>query len=115
MNFKREITVNTGEQGRVYEKITEFFNYVQRIVDAANDNLLAENCSLLRHPHFERRVRGTRPLESQPDTLVRPDDAVHMLLYKDKVVAVVTESRDDHNYVQFSFFDNLEKMVGAER
>lgn len=115
MRFKREITVITGEQDRVYKTIGEFFNYVQRRIDAAKDNLLAENCSLLRHPHFERRVRGTRPLESQPDALIRPDDAVHMLFYKDKVVAVVTESRDDHNYVQFSFFDHLEEMVGAER
>jgi hypothetical protein len=109
-SMRRIRNVITDEHTRVYRDIEKYFELIQREIDAANDNLLAENCNLLLHPHFERRVRGTRPLEWQPDALPRPEDAVHMLLYKDKVVAVVTESRDSWNYVQFSFFDHLEKI-----
>ena len=120
MDRKKEIAgmqrirnVITGEHPRVYGEIERYFELIQREIDAANDNLLAQNDNLLLHPHFERRVLGVRPLEWQPDALPRPEDRIHMLLYKDKAVAVVTEQRDSHNYVQFSFFDHLELVLRA--
>jgi|GEM_PF-2928800 len=110
-SMRRIRNVITGEQGRVYRDIERYFELIQREIDAANNNLLAQRDEPLLHPHFERRVRGTRPLECQPNALPRPEDRIHILLYKDKVVAVVTESRDQHNYVQFSFFDHLEGVL----
>ena len=107
--MQREQTFTTGEQNRGYELIDEYFERIQRAIDSRFDNLLKQNENLLVHPHFERRVVGVRPLS--PDTLLREDDSIHMLLYKDKVVAVVTEQRNGFNNVQFSFFDNLEDLV----
>ena len=34
------------------------------------------------------------------------DDKVYRFFYRQRVVAIVSESRDDANYIVFDFFDN---------
>jgi len=108
--MERQYTVNTGEQDKIYPLIDEFFDNIERRIDERYDHLLEQNPVLRAHPHFERRVVGARIPEWVPAP-VRPDDYFHMILYKGKVIAAVTEQRNLMNYVQFSFFDNLESVL----
>ncbi|MBT4165657.1 hypothetical protein HOE04_01310 [archaeon] len=88
----------TGEQVNGYNQITKFF-----------DSIIKEKIKLPKnHPHIELRVRGMYRLENEAKT----DECTHMLLYKEKVVATVIETRTDNNYVQFNFFQNLERLLG---
>lgn len=109
--MEREITVITGEEHLVYTIIEQYFDELQRKIDARFDNLLTQNPNLLLHPHFERRMLRTTPAQEYESQLLRPDDRIWQLLYKGKIIAVVTKQMDDFNYAQFSFFDNLEDVV----
>jgi len=116
--MQTEYTRITGEESSVYDKIDQYFNDIQRQIDSAYDNLLEINPDLSKHPHFERRTLGVRPLEFlefDVSKALRPDDHIFMLLYKDKVVATVTEQRNGFNYVQFSFFSRLEEILGKAK
>jgi len=109
--MEKEITVITGEEHQVYPLIEQYFDELQRKIDAKFDNLLLENSNLLLHPHFERRVLGIKPAPEYSYEPLRPDDRMWQLLYKGKVIAVVTKQMDAWNYAQFSFFDNLEEIL----
>jgi hypothetical protein len=109
--MRTEYCVITGEEHGIYDKINQYFDDIQRKIDSERDHLLNENPNLLLHPHFERRTVGVRPLEFHPHEPIRPDDNVFMLLYQDRVVAVVTKQRNDFNNVQFSFFNRLEDAL----
>jgi len=111
---QRAYCVITGEEGGIRELVEDYFDDLERKIDSHFDNLLAINDNLRLHPHFERRELGVRRLEHRSYEPLRPDDHVYMLLYKDSVVAVVTEQRDTMNWVQFSFFDNLESVLKKE-
>ena len=39
------------------------------------------------------------------------DDMLHIFKYKDRVIALVAETRTQTNYVQFDFFKNLEGLL----
>lgn len=95
---KRRV-VNTGEQCRVYEEINDFFNSVQQEIES----------KLGKGTYFERRTRGLYRQE-RPE-VIPLDDNIHILLYKERVIALVTETRDEMNCVQFDFFQNLESLV----
>ncbi|MFH1073100.1 MAG: hypothetical protein V1743_06760 [Nanoarchaeota archaeon] len=108
-----EYTVTTGDL-RIYQLITAYFDGIQMRIDRAHEKLLEENPDLSKHPHFERRIVGVQPLARDLSSHERPEDAVHMLLYKDKVIAVVTEQRNEFNNVQFSFFHCLDDLICRE-
>ncbi|MFH1917506.1 MAG: hypothetical protein ABIJ14_00120 [Nanoarchaeota archaeon] len=97
MKTPKPQTYITGEQVNGYNQITEFF-----------DSIIKEEINLPKnHPHIELRVRGMYRLENKAET----DECTHMLLYKERVVATVIETRTDHNYVHFDFFQNLEGIL----
>jgi hypothetical protein len=108
--MEKQYTVNTGDQSTIYRIIEDYFDNLERRIDEHYDHLLEQNQNLRAHPHFERRVLGARIPEWVPEAL-RPDDYFHMILYKDKVIAAVTEQRNLMNYVQFSFFDNIDDVL----
>ena len=110
-DISAQYTVNTGEQNEIYLLKDQYFDEITRLIDAADRNLLLENPDIRFHPHFERRTSGFIPLETDPDQAIRPEDSTYMLLYRDKVVATVTEQRDSFNYVQFSFFNRLADVL----
>lgn len=81
-------TVNTGDQGPIYERIDEFFQEIIKKLDKPAN-----------YPYLEIR------LENHCGTTGNPiDNKTHMLIYEQKVIAVVTETRNDSNYIQFDFF-----------
>ena len=99
------VCVNTGDQGSVYRTIETFFDEVENFLEPK---------PLWRRSYIERRLgelvkpRGIDKAES--------DDKMHMLLYYAEVVAVVTETRNDANCIQFGFFiRDLEKIFKETR
>lgn len=86
--------VITGDQDGVYDKIDCFFDEVQREVERTRPG----------GPFFERRACG---LFGHGPTGVPTDDTIHMLLYRERNIATVTELRDDMNWVRFDFFYNI--------
>lgn len=107
--MERKITVITGEEHQVCPLIDQYFDDLERKIDAKFDNILTQNPNLLLHPHFERRMQRTGPAADYEP--LRPDDRMWQLLYKGKVIAVVTKQMDYFNNAQFSFFDNLEDIL----
>lgn len=96
MKIPDSITVNTGEQNSEYRKIDEFFKTVVK-----KEIKLPFN-----HPHLEKKVMGMWILYNEAKT----DEHVHMLLYKERVVALVLETRTDANYVHFDYFFNSKAL-----
>ncbi|MDP2925400.1 MAG: hypothetical protein Q8N99_03445 [Nanoarchaeota archaeon] len=95
----KRTTVNTGDQDLVQETIDDFFTDTLEFIlkNIGEDN----------RRYFEIRVQG---LYNPPNTCL--DDMIHLLLYKQRVIAVVTETRNDFNYVVYDFFRNLSHMRG---
>ena len=89
--------VNTGDQHPVYQRINHFFDEIQRYLEADKT---------YRPTQCERRVMGlTRDmLLGEVTTRVPTDETVHLLLYHQRVVANVTETRDELNWICFDFF-----------
>ena len=82
-------TVNTGEQEPIYRRIDEFFQgIIKKIKEDKNRPSQIEI-------KIENHCRGV-------STLL--DNKTHMLLYQERVMAVVTETRNENNYIQFDFF-----------
>lgn len=96
MKTPKSIIVNTGDQNPVYETIDRFFESVQKEVER-----------IPKGPYFERRIRGMYRTSEVASEATPLDDCVHMLLYKDRVIAHVLEIRTEENYIHFSFFKNL--------
>lgn len=92
-----KIHVNTGESEVAYQTIDEFFISIKEEIQ--------ERIPSYEH-NFEIRVENACKEGDIPT-----DDVIHMLRYRDKVVAVVTETRTEFNRVQFDFFQNLEGIV----
>lgn len=92
----KSLKVDTGDQEEVYRKINEFF---KEIVNKLEPKPLKKPSEL------EIRVNA---LGNQIDGIIT-DDFVHRLIYKQRVIAIVTETRDDLNYIVFDFFDNSDK------
>lgn len=102
IRIPKSLTVNTGKQEQVYPQIDEFFASVKQEIEVRQ--------GVFRGPsRFERRILGLcRP---SPGQVIPLDDMLHLLLYQEKVVAVVTETRTESNYVHYDFFSNLENLL----
>jgi hypothetical protein len=94
MKIPKSITVNTGEDAEVRKNIERF------LLEAKSE--------------IEKRV-GTENSPSRFRTDVKQlckivvgnplpsDELVHMLYYRERVVAVVFETRTDSNYIHFDY------------
>lgn len=96
----KSILVDPEDSGKVYRQIDDFF--VQTKEEIEGILRIDKN----KPSHFEIKVNG---LYREPNIFL--DDCIHILLYKEKVAAVVTETRNSTNYVQFNFFKNLEGII----
>lgn len=103
MKTPKSITYNTGDAQSGYKQIDKFFN-----------SIIKENIKLPQnHPYIERKIKDMyihrygEKLESGAYT----DEHAHLLLYKEKVIATVIETRTIGNYVHFDFFQNLENII----
>ena len=96
MKVPKSVLVNTGEQEKAYRQINNFFDFIKKEIEG--------KIHIPQRPsRFEIRVNN---LYMQTPL----DDTIHMLLYKQRVVACVTETRTEMNYIQFDFFKNLENL-----
>ncbi len=93
--------VNTGDEGPVYARIDEFFQEVMDEI-GINKNIPIQS-------QFEIKIENH--CKKEDIVTVHLDNKTHMLLYKQKVVAVVLETRTELNYIQFDFFKNLENLL----
>lgn len=82
-------TVDTGEQGPIYERIDKFFQEIVKKIDEDKNKPSEIEIKL------ENHCKGV-------STLL--ENKTHMLLYQQRVIAVVTETRNERNYIQFDFF-----------
>ena len=98
MKIPDSITVNTGDDQEVYRAIERFF--------------------LETKSEIEKKV-GIRegPSEFRIDLknmcmpyLKESNESVHMLFYKERVVAAVLETRTEGNYEHFDFFSNISNL-----
>lgn len=92
--------VSTGDQGPIHKRIEEFFEEIMEKIGIRKD----------RPSEFEKRLYCPVGKSAEYE-IVTLDDKLHMLLYKEQVVAVVTETRTDSNFIQFDFFKNIEDLV----
>jgi hypothetical protein len=92
MKIPKPTTVNTGEQHREYNRIDRFFKSITDEIKFPPN-----------HPHIEKRVMGMWRLGNG----MRVDEHIHMLLYKQRVIGAVIETRTESNYIHFDYFLNL--------
>ncbi|MFH1248853.1 MAG: hypothetical protein V1660_01765 [archaeon] len=93
----KSITVITGDQHRVRKTIDDFFiETKEHLVGNFGANLM----------YLEIRLEGTY---LKPTAYT--DNNVHMLLYKERVIAAVIETRTSFNNVHYDFFRNLSNFV----
>lgn len=93
--------VITGEEGPIYRDIDEFFEGVKREIGDRTDG----------PSYFERKIVD-HCVPHEPTALVKLEGNTQMLIYRGvQIVAAVVETRDDNNYVMFTFFKNLEDII----
>ena len=97
MDVPKPIKATTAPNYEAYRTIDEFFleikSEVEKKLPEGPDNF---------------RI-GCYRLTEGVDTIL--DDKVHVLYYRNDVLAVVTETRTAFNNVRFSFFKNLENLT----
>ncbi|MBI2043804.1 hypothetical protein HYT24_00370 [Candidatus Pacearchaeota archaeon] len=95
---------NTGETRDAYDTMERFFHDVEEEID--------------RRLQVESNSRPS-PYEIDRYGLHKPatetDGTIHFLFYNGKVAAVVTETRNEANFVEFNFFENIETIVDISK
>ena len=89
------IRIDTGNQTKIQGTIDDFFKETAEFIET---NYLIEPNSL------SIRTGGIAYDSMEP---ILTDNRVTYLIYKQKVIAIVMETRTEFNYVQFDFFRNL--------
>ena len=82
---------NTGEGGSAYGEMERFFEAVKAEIGIPNNS--------------------PDPYETRVHNHEQSDDTTHTLLYKEKPVATVLETRDEMNWVNFTYFLDLEGLI----
>jgi hypothetical protein len=90
------IRVNTGDQYKVSKTIDDFF---------VETKVFIEKTYNVKKLGFEIRSGGIAYNNFQVT-----DDRVTYLSYRDMVLACVFETRTEFNYVQYTFFRNIERF-----
>jgi hypothetical protein len=89
----RNVTVNTGDQPTLTDTIDDFFLETKEFAEKKY-NLIAADF-LVRSGEIRYR------------TDVESSDRVTYLMYHDRILAGVFETRTEWNYVRYTFFRNL--------
>jgi hypothetical protein len=92
------IRCNTGDQHPIYDRVEQFFEDTKTMLhpEPVPDHWF----EILMHQSICKF--GDLP----------SDDKLHALKYRgSKVIAIVTETRDEMNWIQFDFFRNLEGVI----
>jgi len=98
MEIPKSITVNTGDQGIIQKTIDDFFqDTIEQVLKQVGEQ---------ERRYLEIRVQS---LYNTSETIL--DDRVNLLFYRQNVIAIVSETRNDFNYVVYDFFRNLESLT----
>ena len=101
MRIPVSITVNTGEQYGVYPIIEKFFSEARAEIE--------KKIKIEEGPSdFRIEIKSLCKLVA--GTSLESNEFAQMLYYKDKVVAVVLETRTEMNYIHFDYFLNLKHL-----
>ncbi len=95
-DIPKSLRVNTGDQHRVQPAIDIFF--------AETRSYIAD---LYKFSQVDFRILSG---EIALNPLTVTDNRVSYLLCKERVVAIVMETRTDLNFVQYDFFRNLDSL-----
>ena len=90
----------TAPNEDVYGKIDEFFEGTEKEIGVRDGP-----------SEFERKIYGLCEPFDSTEPARRMDGNTQILLYKGRVVALVIETRTEFNYVEFTFFKNLEDII----
>ncbi len=101
MKIPDTVTVNTGEDSEVRETIDKFFEEVKSEI---------EKRVCIKESPSKFRLDIANLCESAP-TPKQSDNYVHLLFYKERVVAAVFETRTEKNYMHFDYFFNISKLL----
>ena len=103
MKIPASITVNTGEdiEVEVRKTIDDFFRETK--------SEIKKQINMQEGPSpFRIEIKNLYSIAPEP---VQSDNYVHMLFYKQRVVATVLETRTDMNFVHFDYFLNIPKLL----
>ena len=103
MDIPKSVRRITGSNEDVYKQIDDFFVSIR-------DDLIAKGIE--NGPdYFRIDIKNLCRPESGSYSKTS-DDMMYILKYKDRVIAIVSETRTETNWVQFDFFKNLEGLLG---
>lgn len=100
----KSVTYNTGDQGEITKVMDDFFN---EIVDYLKKKSKADTKFLQLKTGLEIK---TGEIAYDCLTPVVTDHRVTYLVYKQRVLAMVLETRTESNYIHYDFFRNLEGL-----
>jgi hypothetical protein len=103
MKIPDSITINTGEQRKIYGSIEKFFLETKSEIEKKVGVKNAPAKFRIDIVNLCKLTPATPPLES--------DEFAHRLYYQERVVAVVFETRTGWNYIHFDYFQNLEGIL----
>ena len=100
MDLPKSIRANTDDHSKIYGDISKFFIPIR-------DELVKKGIENGPN-YFEITIKSLgEPLKPYREL----DGMMHILKYKNRVIAVVSETRTETNFVQFDFFKNLEGLL----
>ena len=67
------------------------------------------------HYNLGAKVREDRITGNSGSYYPASDDKLWALIYGDRIIAGMLETRTDFNYVNFSYFQNLENLLGCPK
>jgi len=104
------VTYNTGNFQPAYERKDEFFKL---IVDGLIANKIIPD--KLKGLCLKIEIYNLGAITTQNGDFRESDDKLWALLYNDRIIAGMIEKRTDFNYGNFSYFQNLENMLGCPK
>jgi hypothetical protein len=103
------VTYNTGDQQPAYEKKDEFFSSIaDKIIPDKKKQAFYFKTEIYNLGAITKReitAKGTQYPES--------DDKLWALIYHDRIIAGMIEARTDMNWINFTYFQNLENLLGC--
>jgi hypothetical protein len=100
MKLPKSIRAITDNHSEIYRKIDRFFTSIRK-------ELIAKGI-----PDGPDYFKITIKNLCEPSPYARAsDDMMHLLKYRERVIAIVSETRTEANFVQFDFFKNLEGLL----
>ena len=92
----KQITINTGDQGKIQQIIDEFFSETVKTIEKKLNI------------HNEPKSFEIKSGELSYNSLQITDDRITYLTYFGKIVASVFEIRNELNYIQYTFYRDID-------